>query len=316
MKIAHLSDLHIYSQHRPKNLLYTELLIEFALDQNIDHLVITGDLTHNSNARDFQALRKTFEKYDLLKSERLSLVIGNHDIFGGVHLAEDVLTFPERCSNVDYENKLMEFNYYFLEIFDNVIRPFPGQLYPYAKILNNIVFIGLNSIAPFSKVKNLFASKGKINKRQIQGIVQLFNYNNLDQLNKIVLIHHHFNEYFDGEIRKDLTFLQNIEGRSMKLRKKKKLLELFQNLGINLILHGHSHKSGEYRQNGLHFVNAGGSIDGNQPGNLKINFITIENQSIFTDIRTLSLTGNREIEIRTKKKQKRKFLQTSSDKLA
>ena len=66
-----------------------------------DHLVITGDLTHNADYEDLEILRNLFQEYGLLNSERLSLVIGNHDIFGGPQAAEEVFQFPEKCKQID-----------------------------------------------------------------------------------------------------------------------------------------------------------------------------------------------------------------------
>ena len=81
MKIAHISDLHL-------NTIYS-----YSLENKADHLVITGDLTDNASEKDFEILRNLFRKNGLLNSERLSLVIGNHDIFGGLQSAEEIFFF-------------------------------------------------------------------------------------------------------------------------------------------------------------------------------------------------------------------------------
>jgi 3',5'-cyclic AMP phosphodiesterase CpdA len=289
MRIAHLSDIHIHSVFRPKNLLYTHRLIEYALKEGADHLVITGDLTHNAGAEDFKVLRRTFEKFDLLRADRLSLVIGNHDIYGGVFYAEDILDFPERCLTTDFTNKIKEFNYFFLETFDNVYRPDSERLYPYAKEISDCVLIGINSILKYSRVKNLFASKGKIKKRQFKGIKDILNKQEFQKKNKLMMIHHHFERIFSNDTRQKQTFLQNIEGKAMRLKGKQKLIDLFRESEVDLVLHGHSHESGEYWHKGLHFSAAGGSIDGNKPGQIKINFIDIMNNKFEIDIRTLSV---------------------------
>ena len=66
MKIVHISDLHISHKHRPDNIRYTRYLLEYALEQGVDHIVITGDLVHLTDIDDFLALRKLFEEYNLL----------------------------------------------------------------------------------------------------------------------------------------------------------------------------------------------------------------------------------------------------------
>jgi 3',5'-cyclic AMP phosphodiesterase CpdA len=289
MKIAHLSDLHVHSEHRPKNLLYTHRLIDYALKEDVDHLVITGDLTHNAEARDFKILRRTFEKFDLLRADKLSLVIGNHDIYGGVHFAEDILVFPERCLSTDFHNKIREFNYYFLETFDNVYRPAAEHPYPFAKEVNNTVLIGINSILKYSRLKNLFGSKGKVKKRQFKSLKTILEREEYRNKNKIIMIHHHFDKLPPNSGKGKLTFLQNIEGNSMKLKGKQKLIDLFKDHGIDLVLHGHTHESGEYWYKGIHFSAAGGSIDGNKTGEIKINLIDIEDDKLEIDIRTLTI---------------------------
>ena len=47
----------------------------------------------------------------------------------------------------------------------------------------------------------------------------------------------------------------------MKLRGKKKLLKLFLESNVKLVLHGHSHEMKEYFREGIRFVNSGGSVD-------------------------------------------------------
>jgi predicted phosphodiesterase len=253
------------------------MLVEYDLKQEIDHLVITGDITHNSDFEDFNQMRKLLKKNKLLDAKKVSLVIGNHDIFGGVHLAEDILTFPDQCERTDYHKKIQEFRYFFDETFTNCYFPYPDKLFPYGKSLEDILFIGLNSIAPYSKIKNIFASKGKLDKLQLEGMKKIVQWSEAENKTKIVLVHHHF-----GSSRKKAkqNFLENIENFHMKLKKKKKAFQLFKSQGVDLILHGHVHLSNEYWKKGLHFVNAGASVLSLNPDEININFISVENKKI------------------------------------
>jgi predicted phosphodiesterase len=54
---------------------------------------------------------------------------------------------------------------------------------------------------------------------------------------------------------------KKIESYTLRLRNKKKVINTFMQCGIRLVLHGHSHEAKEYSRKGLHFVNAGGSIE-------------------------------------------------------
>jgi 3',5'-cyclic AMP phosphodiesterase CpdA len=286
MRIAHLADLHVWSKYRPHSLDKVRRLIEAALDEGADHVVITGDLTHDADRDDFQGLRNLFHQYGLLNPEKLTIVIGNHDIFGGVHFFEEAFHFPNRCQNTDYLKKVIEFKEYFRETYEECYFPLLGRTYPFGKHIGDTLFIGMNSIANYSKVNNLFASKGKIYKKQRIGLEMILRkYRHAPK--KIVLMHHHFNKNKHKHEEKIRGLIQNIENEAGKLRKKKKLLDIFKKHGVKLVLHGHLHESVSYQINNIHFVNAGGSVDKNQKGELRVNLIDVVDENVTIDIRTL-----------------------------
>ena len=105
MRIAHLSDLHFTTFFSNNNLQQIELALRFAIEKQVDHIAITGDLTDNAVPKDFIILRKLFEKLNLLDHNKLSLVIGNHDIFGGVQTAEDILIFRKNAAKLFTDKK-------------------------------------------------------------------------------------------------------------------------------------------------------------------------------------------------------------------
>lgn len=288
MKIAHLSDLHVCIKNKAENLEHTERLINFALEKGADHLVITGDLTNMAETKDFLAIRDLFARYDLLDSNKLSLVIGNHDIFGGVYLAEDILTFPQNCQMLDFGKKVIEFKNYFFEVFENIYTPVKDMIYPYAKKIGNIVLVGLNSCTHYSWWKNPFASRGDVEKQQIEGVRNIFKNNMFKHSPKIVMLHHYFGGGTAEYSMKNKSFIHKVESFCGRMKNKNRLLRLFKKINVDLVLHGHLHESFEYWRKGLHFLNAGGSVDKNKPGELKINFVTINQDSIRTEIRTIT----------------------------
>ena len=97
MKIVHLSDLHISLKNLPQNLEYTERLVTYGLEMGADHFVFTGDISHEGKDEDFLAFRNLLERYRLLTSEKTTLVIGNHDIYGGVHLPGTFRASPKNA---------------------------------------------------------------------------------------------------------------------------------------------------------------------------------------------------------------------------
>ncbi len=287
MIIAHLSDLHICIKNKLQNLNSTRYLIESALKHNASHFMITGDISHLSNPDDFLAFRRLLEQYDLLDSQKVSMVIGNHDIYGGVYLAEDILTFPGKCKTIDYHKKIQEFHSYFLEIFENTILPLPDRLYPYAKKVDNVLLIGINSTVEYSRINNPFASRGNVGQNQLKGLTEILARSEFSNLQKIVMSHHHFNKKPLESITLYKTFLHTIESYAGKLQKKKRLCRLLRKNKVDLVVHGHLHESTTYERYGLKFLNGAGAIEKNVPGELKLNLILVSPETIQMKIKTI-----------------------------
>ncbi|MFA3784067.1 metallophosphoesterase [Melioribacteraceae bacterium 4301-Me] len=262
MKIAHISDLHLSNTFKEKNRFITQRLIEDALENGAEHFVVTGDIADNAQESDFLIFREILEKYNLLRSERTSIVIGNHDIFGGVQTAEDVLNFPYRCLNTDYDKKVNEFVSIFKELFENTIHYSKNEFFPYIKELKNTILFGVNSVAEYSKIKNPFASCGKVTKKQYLILDELFEFFKKTDKKKILMIHHHFYKKSKKTSSSDNALWDKIESYTMKLRGKKKLFKLFLQNKIDLVLHGHSHEMCDYHRKGIRFLNAGASVEG------------------------------------------------------
>ena len=97
MKIIHISDLHLDTFYKQDNYIKTLLLFEYIADSGFDHVVITGDITENAEKSAFLMARNLLKKFNLLNPHKCTIIIGNHDIFGGVLLAEDILNYPKKC---------------------------------------------------------------------------------------------------------------------------------------------------------------------------------------------------------------------------
>jgi 3',5'-cyclic AMP phosphodiesterase CpdA len=280
MRIAHISDLHFTSFYRDNNLNSIKFLLKQILNEEIDHIIITGDLTDNAERNDFLALRKLFSDFNILKSNKLSLVIGNHDIFGGVQTAEELFSFPKRCKAVDYEIKINEFYNYFKETFDGILKIDPENIFPFAKEVNGVLLVGLNTIDRYSSTKNIFASNGIVHIEQFNSTVDILKNLSPKFDTKIIMLHHHFNKIKITKGNGFSSFWQNIERQTMKLRKKKRLLNLFEDFKIDLVLHGHYHEMANYKRKEIRFLNAGASFKGNRMNILSYNLIEIKNRSI------------------------------------
>ena len=76
--LAHLSDLHLgQSQSRGEHVsrLFHELLVA-----GVDHVVVTGDITHSGQRREYQRFLEVTSPFE--RSGRLTVVPGNHDRCG------------------------------------------------------------------------------------------------------------------------------------------------------------------------------------------------------------------------------------------
>ena len=160
MKIAHISDLHICSKFKSNNLSIVKKIIKQIADSDADHLVITGDISDNSREEDFLWLRKTLKENDLLHSDKTSIIIGNHDIFGGIQTASEIIDFPLKCTRIDFKDKVRKFVDHFEELFQNIYSSSSSSVFPYVKVVDNVSIIGINSIDKYSRIRNPFASNG------------------------------------------------------------------------------------------------------------------------------------------------------------
>lgn len=288
MRIAHLSDLHICPKFKRNNIVKTKRIIRHALDSGAEHFVITGDIADNSQDQDFLIFRNILQSFGLLRSDKTSIVIGNHDIFGGVQTAHDVVSFPSKCAVVDYKEKVKKFIKHFEELFENSFTPSKESIFPYAKELNDVVLIGLNSIDEYSKLKNPFASNGLVGKLQCNDLKKIFDLNKYKEKLKIIMVHHHFYKNNISSKSSESTIWNKIENFTMKLRKKKKLLNLFKENQVELVLHGHSHEIKEYYRKGIKFLNAGGTVENDSMNEASYYLLDINNNMIDVKLRLIN----------------------------
>ncbi|MGD8782171.1 MAG: metallophosphoesterase [Ignavibacteria bacterium] len=286
MKIAHLSDLHFSRKFKSGNIKKFKKLIKFALDQKFDHLIITGDISDNAEEMDFEILKGILQNNGLWDPQKVSVTIGNHDIFGGVQTALDVVNFPSKCRKTDYDARVSIFYEIFKDLIEGAIT-FDDTPFPYCKIIDNVAIFALNSIDRYSKLKNPFASNGKVYKGQFLALEKLLKRNEVEDKQKLVMVHHHFYKSDDEAISSQSQLWNKIESYTLKLRGKKKLMKLFRENGVSLVLHGHSHELVEYFRKGIRFVNAGASIDNHNPEYAAIYFINIEKEKISVKLETL-----------------------------
>ncbi|MHB8930652.1 MAG: metallophosphoesterase family protein [Melioribacteraceae bacterium] len=298
MRIAHISDLHICGKHKRENISKVKKLIQHALENGAQHFVITGDISDNADEKDFNVFKEVLKKFDLYRSDKTTIVIGNHDIFGGPQTAQDVFNFPAKCMNTNYHEKIAKFVDHFKELFENTIRPHDELYFPFAKVFKDVLFVGLNTNAEYSRFKNPFASNGQVLKVQRQFLKMILLKKEFDEKVKIVLTHHHFYPKNVASHSSEGTLWNKIENYTMKLRGKKKLMKTFIEHDVKLVLHGHSHEMKEYYREGIRFVNSGGAVENHMKDSIGMFLINAFPFEISTDVLSLP------VKTRTKSQEK------------
>ena len=79
-------------------------------------LLLPGIFLITQMKKDFVILKEILKKFNLFRSDKSSIVIGNHDIFGGPQTAQDVFGFPTKCMNTNYHEKVAKFIDHFKEL--------------------------------------------------------------------------------------------------------------------------------------------------------------------------------------------------------
>lgn len=254
MKIAHISDTHI--SFADKNM-HGQKLIEVLTDitaRGVDHVIVTGDIADNPEDGDFLYAKELFAHFGLMSGDRMSIVPGNHDIFGGAPGGADFFRFASICRSIDRDRKVDNFIELFKETFP------AGGAFPYLKLIENVAIIGLNSVGKWSVRRNPEGSNGIIYAGQLEKLKEILSSEEVRDKVKIVLIHHHLNKPGMDPDYPEHTLWLKVISYKMKLYGKKKLTDLFKKHKVNLVLHGHTHINSIYNIKGVTYLNSSSCV--------------------------------------------------------
>ena len=285
-QIAHISDPHLSRQYYRENIKSFKMLLRSILDEGADHVIISGDIVSTADEDDYYLAREILSGNRLLDSSRLTIVPGNHDIFGGPHRAADILSFPQHIRSVDYARHTELFQNAFAETFLNVTRLEETSLFPFIKTTGPFNIIGLNSIPPWSFRHNPLGTNGMLDDRQFNSLEKLASSGILAGRTNIVAIHHHFNDLVQSEYDGSRLWTK-IESNTMRMKKRKKIIRLFQSLNVRYVLHGHLHRNEIYDRSGILFANGAGAVCDDPVKFLKYNILQYTDG--FCSIRILQL---------------------------
>lgn len=287
MRIAHLSDLHLSPDRFPERTDAFYEILHKCRAMKTDHIVITGDITNQATPKEFAHARSILKEFGLLDPEKLTVTIGNHDIFGGPYFAEDVLAFPGCCRRTDYDAKVKEFYAAFRESFGGSKYLAGATIFPFVKIVQHVVFVGLNSVARWNTVKNPLGSNGEVDRQQFHQLKEVLTSGMTEEKTVIVLVHHHFSKTASAAAAGNLERLWHaIESGTMKLWKKKRLISLFKRTSVGNVLHGHMHHHEEYVRKDVRFLNAGGTMFADPKGERFFHLLNVRGDHMeCTDVR-------------------------------
>jgi len=249
-KIAHISDTHIsFKDTNGHGKALVELLKDIR-QRECSHIVITGDLVENPELREFQYVKEILSHFEILTPEKLSVIPGNHDIFGGAPSSVMFFTFPLTCKETDMESNLEKFT----ETFKDTLPE--NRSFPYLKVIENIAIIGINSMDKWSIDKNPEGSNGTVSDEDYKKLKKILSSKDIKDKYKIVLIHHHLNRIKLSDEYPAHTLWLKAVNYKMKLHNKNRLIDLFKKEKVNIVLHGHTHVNHIYNLKGVTYVNS------------------------------------------------------------
>ncbi len=257
------------------------------LDAGCDHVVISGDIVSTADPDDYHLAREIFASFGLLRPERLTMVPGNHDIFGGPHRAVDVLSFPHHIRAVDHRRMMNLYAEAFAETFVGATRLSPATLFPCVKQVGPFALLCLNSVPHWSLKRNPLGSNGDFDEDHQSVLADPALSARWHGLIPVAVMHHHFHDIHDDA--HGSTWWARIESRTMRMRRRRRTLQMFHARGIRAVLHGHVHRNDVYHLGGLVLANGAGAVCDDPVRMLKYNILSATDDGVQITTRILDV---------------------------
>jgi len=245
MRLAHLSDVHVLDLtgvpwtrfvnkratglvnlvgHRkdahPTRLLEAAVA-ELAADGRIDHVVVTGDLSNLSLESEFVRARQILEPL----GHKLSVIPGNHDVY------------------TRGAQKTRRFEQHFGDWMWGAGQDPTTSSYPWLKDLGEVALLGFSSAI----ARLPFIATGHVSAPQIARLEDLHRDGALAHRFAVALVHHNLHP---RGFRKD---------KMHGLANRDAFIEALAKAGVRLLLHGHTHVSHRFEQDGVAIIGSGSS---------------------------------------------------------
>src|ERR1017187_4352972 len=235
--IAHIADPHIDMAMHPERLSSLRELLVRAIRNGVSHIVISGDIASVPEVSSWIAVRTLLQGLGIYHKARVSIVIGNHDVFGGPNSTFETFRFQRKCQRTNVEKNIRQFESVFAELFRGTLHPSDSP-FPYVKVVGSHVFVGINSVAPFSLRHNPCASNGEVPARDIEWIDRQLT--RLSSYNKVIIMHHHLLNHKAQFLKKRRLLhklLYWLEDKTLRLRDNTELIALFRKHAVEAVLH-------------------------------------------------------------------------------
>lgn len=202
-KVIHFSDLHIGYMNLDKRFECIMAELIFAKEPASQYVIVfTGDLVETATDKNYKKVKRYFERLER-KGFTVLAVPGNHDYGNGVSGSEK-----------------------YVRPFKELFFGNPDLQYPKLDIIDNIAFIGLDSMAEELHWYNSLFAEGELGEEQLQRLDAILNDDQVKNCAcKVIYLHHH---PFDPV---PLHYLKDSRGLARVVRKHE----------INALLYGHNH---------------------------------------------------------------------------
>ena len=204
---------------RKRRLIHQRWILDYALNKinqlDVDHHVITGDILHIGLQNEFEQSIKWLAQFD--NPEDVTIIPGNHDLYVKEKWSRSFKYWEKFLigdENLHIENKNSD------DALDNL-----NQLYPIVRIRNQVAFIGVSSVFESPWLR----ATGFISYDQIARLKKILDSPSLQNYCKILLVHHPIT-LTNTKLRKCLINHND-------------LTNLLSESPVNLVLHGHEHKT-------------------------------------------------------------------------
>ena len=193
-----------------------DLAVRQIQQQQISHFVVTGDLTHIGLASEFEQVVQWLTS--LGKPQDVTVIPGNHDLYVNERWDRSFAKWHAYMNGDQRPAELLNDN---VDAQQNL-----EQIFPSIRLRSNCAFISMSSVfaAPW------FRATGRVNQTQLDRLTQILQQPQLKNLCKILLIHHPISTQSIAQRKRLINYPQ--------------LIEILRDNPVQLVLHGHGHRTG------------------------------------------------------------------------